>query len=865
MLIQVVGFREKRKMHKINNKFKAAITAILLVSIAATMVFVSIPDAGARTPGWTIDTYCFVNAAPDPGAVGQVVYVNCWLNWVPQTANNVYGDRWPFKMTITGDDGSTETHDLTSDVAGAAYTAWTPTKAGNYTIKVEFPGLNMTGANPPPGGWASWSNGQYLQYIGDYYKPSNATMRIQIKDEAIANYPNTPLPTEYWQRPINGMNSQWYTLGGSWLGLGMKLDFGGTGLYDNNGGFNPYSEGPQTAHILWTKPVAFGGQVGGEVGGTEDSVFYTGMQYEGKFSPIIIAGTLYYTNYPSASNPQGWTAVDLRTGQTLWTKNTTQVLRCGQLLQFVTPNQYGSTAYLWATQGSSLVMCDAFTGNDILTIENATSGQAFFELFQDTHGNLIGYYLNSTDYTLNMWNSTRCIMSGTSMGLSSWSWRPPTGARIDFNKGIQWTVPLATNRTISISRAGGLPGLHILGASWEDKVIVASNAMTGTWQTSTSDTGYSMTDGKVLWGPINRTIPAYTSPMIGPAADGIYTVYNKELRQWTGYDIKTGDRKWGPTESYNDSFGYYNQRSATYAYGKLIAWSLGGSVYAFDMKTGEKLWQFTTGSSGTETVYGNWPLWIINNYDAAVAGGIVYVEGGHAYNPPMFKGSEIYAINATDGTLVYKSTGFYCGNPLAISDGELLGLNSYDNQIYAYGKGRSAVTVLAPQAVSKFGDSVVITGSVTDQSPGKTCLGIAAAGTAAVADESMSAWMDYLYQQQPYPTDAKGVTVSLDVIDANNNYRNIGTATTDPMTGTYSFMWKPDISGKYTIIASFAGSKSYYSSLAQTAFGVEEEPAATTQPTTPVQAPVELYFAASTIAIIIAIAIAVVLMMRKRP
>jgi hypothetical protein len=848
----------KRKMHKIGNKFRVAIAIILLASMVATVVSVSIPPASAHTPAWSIDTYCFVNVAPNPGAVGQAVYINCWLNWVPQTANNIYGDRWEFTVKITGDDGHFETFDLTSDVAGAAYTSWTPTKAGNYTIDVNFIEQTLEGKNPPPTGFTA----AQAAYIGDTFKASNTSATFTIQEEPIPSYPNTPLPTDYWQRPINAQNTDWYKLGGSWLGLGAKLDFGGTGLYDNNGGFNPYSEGPKTAHILWTKPVAFGGQVGGPVGGTEDSVFYAGLQYEGKFSPIIISGVLYYVNLPSASNVQGWTALDLRTGQTLWTKNTTQTLRAGQLLQFITPNQYGSTAYLWATSGSTLIMCDAFTGNDILYIENATRGQSYFELFEDERGNLIGYYLNSTDRTLNMWNSTLNIMGDS----NSWSWRPATGARYDFSRGIQWTVPLnTTDPTIPISPAGGLAGINILAASWEDQVIVATNAMTGTWQSSTSDTGYSMKDGSVLWGPINRTVAPWSSPMVGPAADGIYTVFTKELRQWTGYDIKTGEKAWGPTESYNDSYGYYNQRSATYAYGKLIAWSLGGNVYAYDMKTGEKQWQFTTGSSGTETVYGNWPLWIINNYEAAVADGIIYVEGGHTYNPPMFKGSQIYAINVTDGTLVYKSTGFFCGNPLAISDGQMVGLNSYDNQIYAYGKGQSGTTVSAPQTVTKFGDSIVITGTVTDQSPGQTCLGIPAAGTPAVADESMSAWMDYLYQQQPYPTDAKGVTVSLDVIDSNGNYRNIGTTTTDPLTGTYSFMWEPDIAGKYILIASFAGSQSYYSSLAQTAFGVEEAQPTPTSPEPVSQAPVELYFVASTIAIIIAIAVAVVLLLRKRP
>ena len=134
---------------------------------------------------------------------------------------------------------------------------------------------------------------------------------------------------------------------------------------------------------MWTKPEAFGGTIGGEFGGSETSNFFSTSQYEPKFAPIIMNGVLYYTQYPgSAANPAGWVAVDLHTGQTLWTKNTTEVLRCGQILDMITPNQYGALAYLWSTPlgstvvyesfepsvGGSFEMWDAMTGNYILTI-----------------------------------------------------------------------------------------------------------------------------------------------------------------------------------------------------------------------------------------------------------------------------------------------------------------------------------------------------------------------------------------------------------------------------------------------------------------------------------------------------------------
>ena len=133
----------------------------------------------------------------------------------------------------------------------------------------------------------------------------------------------------------------------------------------------------------------------------------------------------------------------------------------------------------------------------------------------------------------------------------------------------------------------------------------------------------------------------------------------------------------------------------------------------------------------------------------------------------------------------------------------------------------------------------------------------------------MTAWMNYLYGQQPKPANSTGVNVDIYVLDANNNYRQIGT-TTSNSDGFYSLSWKTDIVGKFTVFANFAGSESYYPSNAVTAFTVESA-AATSAPTQ--QALVGLvttndlmmYLAVSVIAIIIAIAIVGLLLLRKRP
>ena len=74
-----------------------------------------------------------------------------------------------------------------------------------------------------------------------------------------------------------------------------------------------------------------------------------------------------------------------------------------------------------------------------------------------------------------------------------------------------------------------------------------------------------------------------------------------------------------------------------------------------------------------------------------------------------------------------------------------------------------------------------------------------------------------------------GVPVTISVIDANGNYRTIGTTTTDA-SGTFAFNWTPDIPGDYTVIATFAGTEAYYGSSAETHFYASAS-AATPAPT----------------------------------
>jgi hypothetical protein len=159
--------------------------------------------------------------------------------------------------------------------------------------------------------------------------------------------------------------------------------------------------------------------------------------------------------------------------------------------------------------------------------------------------------------------------------------------------------------------------------------------------------------------------------------------------------------------------------------------------------------------------------------------------------------------------------------------------NSYDNQIYSIGKGPTSITVSIQNDVVAQGNTVLIKGTVMDVSTGtkdSTQLARFPNGVPAMSDASMSPWMEYVYMQQPKPTNATGVPVKLTAIGPDGGTTEIGTVTSD-MSGMYSTMWTPPAEGKYTVVATFEGSESYYPSYGETALGVTKAPAPSAPPT----------------------------------
>jgi hypothetical protein len=806
-------------MKSIFKKTLISTTLILLLAISAFSLGIQPAKA---VPNVEVKTYAFMAVNPSPIGVGQPLQVSFWLSDPPPTAAGASGDRWiGFKVTITLPDGTTEVKlPVNSDAVGGAYLTYYPSKVGTYTFKMYYPGQTIVASFFDFGTFT-------FKSVNNTYMPTTSNVAtVVVQQDSILSPPQTPLPTSYWTRPISGLNLQWSQVSGNWLMTAWN--YTGRG-FDSGPAFCGEGTSPNSAHILWTKPMTFGGLVGGQDGVTS---FTDGRSYEYFFKPpVVISGRLYY-NTIAAEEPRttgemgnlGIVCVDMKDGSTIFTIPN-QTLSFGQIYTYNSPNQAGALAYLWVNSGTNWKMYDAWTGNYILTIANVTIGTTTI----GSDGSIINYNLaysaaNGT-YVLTKWNSSKAIPPPPGGGSSDWQWRPYTwaGQTLDGRRGIEWQV-LAQN----VSGQGFSSFTGNVYTDGNNLVAVVINA-TDPLGKGSQFIEYSLKDGSYQGSAlmnIPTNVPALESLTTIASFqnyglfNGVFYEFMKATMQYVAYDVKTGQVKW-ISDPFTNPWGMYVP-SMLGAFGNFYSAQYDGIIHCWNVSTGKETWQFFPGSSGFQTPYGVWPFY--SGLTGTADGKIIATTSEHGNGvEPLYSGEAIYVVNATTGANIWNMSGWF--EQCAIADGKLLSHNCYDNQIYCFGMGPSATTIEAPLAAINKGSSLIIQGTVTDQSVG-------AKGKPAISDADMSAWMAYLYSQQPLPSRAQGVPVKLIAIDPNGNTQDIGTVTSN-IAGNYVTMWTPPVEGLYTIIAAFEGSNSYYGSYAETHIAVQLAPSAAPTTTPP--------------------------------
>jgi outer membrane protein assembly factor BamB len=866
-----------------NSKSKILTISMILI-LTISMSTILIENAAAHDPPQKITTHAYVQAVINPVGVGQSTYIYMWVDKVKDGAlitNNVRFHNYKLTITAPNGDVTEKTFETVTDSTSNQAYAFTPNQVGTYNLTFNFPEQvhEITGS----------------AYDNDTYLASSYTTTLTVQADPIGTFPASPLPTEYWTRPIDGQNPEWYTISSNWLGAWAP------GYYNVAGsiaGAWPVDDavGPQTSHVMWTKVFQTGGIVGGNNTLYPGGSYFEGSAYNTRFwDPIIINGKLYYSEaFSFQGGANGPTVcVDLQTGQTIWRRTDVPNPTFGYIYDVQDPNQRGAYPPILISGGglfpfgpSTWRAFDAETGNALFNITNVPSGTSVI----GPQGEVLIYVLSnlgtSSDpqYYLARWNSSR-LWTGQYSGASTTpSIVPPI---------TDGSNPLLYDWNVSIPSLNSETKTPTILQAYDNMLI----CMNGTFPAagnnilsppSSSPYTYfavnvnsaSGSIGNVLWrntlNPPEGNVTVLFSG--GDPTVGVFAEYYQETFKFVGYSMTTGQKLW-TTSGDEAALAFYSTgyigMGPQMAYGKLYSGpAYTGLLYCYDLTNGNLLWTYGNGGPGNSTnsgfeAPGNYPTVV-----TAIGNGIIYTSTSeHQVSTPIYKGALVRAINATTGeeiwTLANDNNGAYLS--WAMADGYAATFNGYDNQVYCIGRGPSATTVSAPDVAVQAGTTVVIKGTVTDVAAGTKQTEQAGKfpnGVPVASDAIMKDWMGYVYQDQVRPTNFTGVPVTISVVDPNGNYQVIGTTKTT-ISGTYSLSWKtPDVAGTYQVTATFAGTNAYYPSYSQNAFAVDEAaPTATPQPTQPPSA-ADLYFLPMSIAIIIVMVVigaVIVLLQKKHP
>ena len=821
------------------------------------MISIALPTTNAHTPAWTIQTYAYVTASPQAWGIGSAepVLIVFWINSIPPTAAGTTGDRWlGMTLDVTDPSGHVEHFGpFTSDPVGGAYIQYNPTTTGNYSVLFTFPTQNATLS----GGTDVIPSGTPNQLVGDIYLGSNATTSFTVTNTPVSYFQEAPLPVSYWERPINENNQYWSAIGSAWLG---QSEYGATYLkYNPNG--NALSS-PNTAHVSVTYPLTWGGIVGGDNAVNPSMSFYSGSQYQLKFpNPIIMYGTLYFSQpVNNAPTGNGIAAMDLRTGQIKWTNPNVNSITVGQIYDFESPNQHGTTGdYLWATStiiGTSLVNVTSGAvnatkgpiapGTDLGSIASTTVNNVPFSqsgwmaidpqtgklLFNETNvptgtraqgaqGEWLIYSLGGTSTQnityLTCWNNTMLPGNDIAGGITGWT---PGVQNYNMSTAYSFNVTLknTSGNAIALTNTSspfGNANPTIMRIFPDDLIFGQSSGLLQTPGTGVNVQGTP--DPFKLWainlnatrGPIGQVLflkdyhpPTGNITITLGVADGstnVATYYYKETMQWTGIDMLTGTQIWGPTPMETPAWNFYTGTT-----GLTSPIGMGyGHMYVAGYGGVLRAYNLKTGN--VDFTFGNDPSNPRNStFTAETAYGDYPTQVGAIAGGKVFLVEEEHSLNAP----AYHGAKTRCVNA---TTGALIwdiyGMSSWQEQAVADGyytwfnMNDQQVYVMGPgpSATTMTASSLGTNGVMITGTVTDQTANAKLKGTPAISDADQGTWMEWMIQKSiAQPTNVTGVPVSIDAVDPNGNAVHIADVVSD-QNGVFSYLYTTNIAGAYKL------------------------------------------------------------------
>jgi hypothetical protein len=384
-----------------------------------------------------IPTHVFIITAPNPIGIGQSDNIVMFNPQLPPSALATNLIRYDYTFQVTTPNGTVENYPTStppaysswsqnsiqtvngqlvfqSDSTGSTYMSYTPDTVGNYTFTVNF--LPFTYM------WNSTNQGGSPDYYGVKFLASSYTTTLVVQQNPVSLTGLTapsynPVPTQFWTRPINQQNVEWYAIASNWLENGHDLNNGG-----QQNAYQPDGTAPMSGHILWTRPEEDSGILGGSNTGRIANSFNTGSQYQPRFTqptyggegPIIMYGRVYYSpSLYSTGYSELYNCLDLKTGQFLYQVNTTAVTGARNLPQFGyyydqdDVNEHGIQNPGWLFTTGYTVGYQPEYGYPELHLLNVPSGVEI----QGPSGEGLRYQLfsNATNYYMAEWNSSKVI------------------------------------------------------------------------------------------------------------------------------------------------------------------------------------------------------------------------------------------------------------------------------------------------------------------------------------------------------------------------------------------------------------------------------------------------------------------------
>ncbi len=812
-----------------------------------------------ETADFTIHPKAFLSVSPNPVGLGQEILVNVWITFPSGEGKYMVG----YTVTITKPDETQDTIKLKSYVAdGTSWFTYIVDQVGEWKFQFSFAGEWFPAGYYRNGQYSTERTGDFANAIynpSDYVAPAESPVTtLVVQNDQVMSW-HRDLPNDYWTRPIQPNNREWNVIGGNYPWTqAIIAGIDGQCSWDDNW-YGPFVTAPNTPHIVWKRQGSLSGIIGGETG-TASTRSNPGLP------DVIFMGRAYDTRTSFVSNVPTTCAscYDLRTGEIYYAIPTSEggvtptYIAYWEGVDTAVPGageaaSYGAELLTLSGSGNNmrLYKINPFTGAVTVNVSLPNLGTTMF------YRN--GYYLHfqpvETDYIYPVPDnpSVRTARSRTGF-LVNWSVQGSTSnfdSRIVSN--ISVTIPNSLRTVYQTGSYGALgaydpeTGITVQ----EDRFIYGGYYGSNFW-------AVDLVTGRMLWNistPVTKMESGYR-PTNTWNRHGVF-VAQMELGYWQARDVRTGKVLW-ETEMNDYPWGEFWMYDLA-AYENLVIGCGYTGVWALDEKTGEVAWHYVDEAPPFEVPYnsadGTIPCYAVQTI--RIADGKVYVANSeHTPTQPATRGWGLICLNVTTGEKLWKISGSAL-SPGPAADGYLTAASSYDGYMYVLGKGKSATTIEAPSTAITLGESLVLRGTVLDQS-------LAQPGTPCVSSDSMAEWMDYLHLQSPIPTNTKGVSISLDTLDPNSNFVHIGDVTTEGYSGTFGYTWEPEVPGQYQVIATFMGDDSYGSSFATTYITVSEAPPATAAPE-PVQIPDYMPMMYAILAVgIIAIIVGLIAIFKKR-